>query len=114
MKNFLKLCFLFLVVIFLNISCTKEEKPFCEEHNIGYVTVHNNSSFYLWVDATSVGEDTDHEIGLSPGDSYRYTVQPGDVKIWAIKDPNNGLNWNVKTITVNQCDEYEYTWTDKK
>jgi hypothetical protein len=116
MKKIFKLLFLSLLVMFLTgISCTKE-KPLCEKNNFGHVIIHNNTSINpLWVDATSYGSNENKETPLSPGASATFTVKPGEVRVWAASPAGRANNsWNVDYISIFQCDEFSYTWTNKK
>jgi hypothetical protein len=115
MKKFLKLLLVSLFVVFITgFSCTKD-KPLCERNNFGHVIIHNNTSIYLWVDATNSGSDYNDETRLSPGGSHTITVDPGNVTVWAASDTGRSNNkWNTDDIYVKQCDEYSYTWTNKK
>ena len=115
MRNILKLAVISLVMIFLTgISCTKE-KPLCEQNHFAHVTVHNSTSINLWVDATSAGDNYNHETRLAPGGSYKFTVDPGTVTVWGASDTGRANDsWNYDEVYVEQCDEYSYTWTNKK
>jgi len=102
------------VIIFTGLSCTKP-KPLCEQNNFAHVTIYNNTSYYLWVDATSAGENFNDETRLMPGTSHLFTVDPGAVGIWAATDAGREADsWNYDEVYVIQCDEYSYTWTNKK
>jgi hypothetical protein len=115
MKKFFKVLFIsFLMIVFTGISCTKE-KPLCETNNFAHVTVHNSTGMYLWVDATSYGDNYNLEVRLAPGGSHVYTVIPGIVTVWAASDAARQLDsWNYDEISVARCDEYSWTWTKKK
>jgi len=115
MKKF-KLLLLSLIMIFLTgISCTKE-KPLCEQNHFANVIIYNNTSHNpLWVDATSYGSDYNDETPLLPGGFTTFTVDPGEIRVWAASTTGRDNNsWNVDYINVDQCDEFSYTWYDKK
>ena len=116
MRNIFKLlCISLFVMLVTGFSCTKEKKPLCEQNHFGTVTVHNDTSIPLWVDATSEGEYYNDETRLAPGGSKKFTIDPGAVGIWAASDAARAAdNWNYDEVYVDQCEEYTYTWTNKK
>jgi hypothetical protein len=114
LKSFMVILITLIALIFATSYCTKE-KPLCERNHFGHVIIHNHTSDYLWVDATSDGENFNDETRLAPNGSHKFTVDPGMVTVWAANDANKFIdNWNYDNITIYQCDEYSYTWTDKK
>ena len=114
LKSFMVILITFIALILATSYCTKE-KPLCERNHFGHVTIHNYTSYYLWVDATSEGENFNDETRLSPNGSYKFTVDPGTVTVWAATDADRAIDsWNYDYITIYQCDEYSYTWTNKK
>lgn len=115
MKKLLSILFVAIAMLFVtSLSCTKDV-PLCEQNHFGHVTVHNSTSIFLWVDATSAGDNYNHEARLAPGSSYKYTVDPGTVTVWAASDAGRQADsWDWDEIWINQCDEYSFTWSKKK
>ena len=116
MKKIIKSFFVaILFVMFTGILSCEKPKPLCERNNFCTVIVKNNSSIAIWVDVTDPGSYYNQEVRLTPGKSYTYTMTPGTLGFWAADDVDRQLDlWNYDEDHVYQCEEYTYTWTNKK
>ena len=114
-RRIISLLFIFAILAFFTgVSCEKE-KPLCERNHFGYLTVFNYTSIALWVDATESGMNYNQEVRLMPGASYKYSISPGTITVWAASDYNRSIDsWQTGEVYVTQCDESTFTWTGGK
>jgi len=101
---------LLLVVGLLVIGCEDPPPPvpYCEQNNIGTVTVKNETGYTIYTDVTWGSYDTNYEKMLYDNGSYKYTKVPaGSIEIWITFD---GDDWSWNRENVSACEDMTYRW----
>jgi len=116
MKKILrKFALLFALMGIMLVSCEEPEPILspCERDGTGTVKIKNTTGYNLWVDCTYTSNGTNYEKKLSNGSSYTYTMDKGNVYVWASLD--NRDSWVYDTHHLSACENFTYTWyIDKK
>ena len=100
---------LFALMGIMLVSCEEPAPPVpdCERLGEGTVKVKNTTGYSLWVDCTYTSTGTNYEKKLSNGSSYTYTMEKGNVYIWASFDRDD---WVYDTEHLSACENLTYTW----
>ena len=110
MKKILrKFAMLFALMGIMLVSCEEPAPPVpaCERDGTATVKIKNTTGFSLWVDCTYTSTGTNYEKKLSNGSSYTYTMDKGNVYIWASFDRSS---WVYDTEHLTACEDLTYTW----